>query len=329
MDGALRTCHNHNVVKHTIARSAVDVGFRVEVGVYGVFTRALREADRCRMDAYSVREKQELVPDLQIKGICVDSSRTNYNGGVRSTSFSTGVAKKELGIVNLMVEKEGSEAGPRQFWRGRGSGAVAEWQRRLEEIGGIKPLAFGQFGVTLGEMGPGLEALLASTAKRGADEMADRYYHLIENCEAAVGATLGVQMSHMRQRWGAAVWRAQTQVLLGQLKCALPGWEAAESRCAADTHGGGGQLEIFHYRPSSAAQLPKAKHFLVQLAHLAGPGAHSRPATAQTWLGRPPPPPIHPCAPPCAAARSGRSPGWAAGLGLRPARSPKKSSAGR
>jgi hypothetical protein len=26
------------------------------------------------------------------------------------------------------------------------------WQRRLEEIGGIKPLAFGQ----LGEMGPGL-----------------------------------------------------------------------------------------------------------------------------------------------------------------------------
>jgi hypothetical protein len=57
----------------------------------------------------------------------------------------------------------------------------------------------------------GLEALLAnalaSMAKRGADEMADRY--LIENREAAVG----VQMFHMRQRWGAAVWRAQTQVL--------------------------------------------------------------------------------------------------------------------
>jgi hypothetical protein len=69
------------------------------------------------------------------------------------------------------------------------------WQRRLEEIGGINPLAFGQFG--FGEMGPGLEALLASMAKRGADEMADRY--LIENREAAVG----VQMFHMRQRWGA------------------------------------------------------------------------------------------------------------------------------
>jgi hypothetical protein len=42
---------------------------------------ALREADRRRMDAYSVREKQGLVPDLQIddphyelKGIRVDSS---------------------------------------------------------------------------------------------------------------------------------------------------------------------------------------------------------------------------------------------------------------
>jgi hypothetical protein len=40
----------------------------------------------------SVREKQGLVPDLQLddshcelKGIRVDSSRTNYNGGVRST----------------------------------------------------------------------------------------------------------------------------------------------------------------------------------------------------------------------------------------------------
>jgi hypothetical protein len=49
--------------------------------------------------------------------------------------------------------------------------------------------------------------------------MADR--HLIENREAAAG----VQMFHMRQRWGAAVWRAQTQVLLGvgRLECALPG----------------------------------------------------------------------------------------------------------
>ena len=69
-------------------------------------------------------------------------------------------------------------------------GAHGPWQQRLAEIGGIKPLAFGQFG----EMGPGLEALLADVAKRGADEMADRY--LIENREAAVG----VQVLHLRQR---------------------------------------------------------------------------------------------------------------------------------
>jgi hypothetical protein len=46
---------------------------------------------------------------------------------------------------------------------------------------------------------------------------------------------VGVQMFHMRQRWGAAVWRAQTQVLLGRLKYDLPRWEEAESRRAADT----------------------------------------------------------------------------------------------
>jgi hypothetical protein len=87
--------------------------------------------------------------------------------------------------------------------------------------------------VSLGRWGPASKsAPCYSMAKRGPgadeDEMADRSY-LIENREAPVG----VQMFHMRQRWGAAVWRAQTQVLLGRLKCALPGWEGAESRRAA------------------------------------------------------------------------------------------------
>jgi hypothetical protein len=41
-------------------------------------------------------------------------------------------------------------------------------------------------------------------------------------------------MFQTRQRWGAAMWQAQTQVLLGRLKYALPGWEEAESRRAAD-----------------------------------------------------------------------------------------------
>jgi hypothetical protein len=106
------------------------------------------------MDAYSVREKQGLVPDLQLddfhyelKGIRVGSSRTNYNDGVRSTGFSTGVAKKELSIANLMVEKA-AKLDRDTFGVVMGQGP---WQRRLEEIGGIKPLAFGQ----VGEMGPG------------------------------------------------------------------------------------------------------------------------------------------------------------------------------
>jgi hypothetical protein len=147
MDGALRTCvpamPRSSIA--TIARSAaVDAGFRVEVEVYGVFTRALREADRRRIDAYSVREKQGLVPDLQLddshyelKGIRVDSSRTNYSGGVHSTGFSTSVAKKELSIANLMVEKE-AELDRDTFGVAVGQGP---WQRRLK-----KPLAFGQFG---------------------------------------------------------------------------------------------------------------------------------------------------------------------------------------
>jgi hypothetical protein len=72
----------------------------------------VRALGNYKKGAYSVREKQGLVPDLQIdgphyelKGIRVDSSNTSYNGGLRSTGFSTGVAKKELNIVKLMTEK--------------------------------------------------------------------------------------------------------------------------------------------------------------------------------------------------------------------------------
>jgi hypothetical protein len=92
-------------------------------------------------------------------------------------------------------------------------------------------------------MGPGLKALLASVAKQGADEVVDRY--LIENREAAAG----VQLFHLRQRWGAAIWRAQTQVLLGRLKRALPAGGRRRRRSPdleAQTrsgHSGGGQLQ--------------------------------------------------------------------------------------
>jgi hypothetical protein len=59
-----------------------------------------------------------------------------------STGFSTGVAKKELSIANPMAEKS-AKLDRDTFGVAVGQGL---WQRRLEEIGGIKPLAFGQFG---------------------------------------------------------------------------------------------------------------------------------------------------------------------------------------
>jgi hypothetical protein len=133
-------------------------------------------------------------------------------GCVARTGFFTGVAKKELSIANLVVEKAAKLDRDTFGMAVRGSGAVAA-AARGDRTGASSrwPL------VSLGRWGPASKrSLLASMAKRGADEMADRY--LIENCEAAVG----VQMFHMRQRWGAAVWqgaavwRAQTQVLLGR-----------------------------------------------------------------------------------------------------------------
>jgi hypothetical protein len=48
---------------------------------------------------------------------------------------------------------------------------VGPWQRQLNELGGVKPLAFGQYG----ELGPGFEQLLVQLAEEGADEAAKRY----------------------------------------------------------------------------------------------------------------------------------------------------------
>jgi hypothetical protein len=71
------------------------------------------------MDAHSVREKQGLVPDLQIgdphyelKGIRVDSSNANYSGGLRSTGYSTGRCRQERAQHRQVGDGEGGEAGP-------------------------------------------------------------------------------------------------------------------------------------------------------------------------------------------------------------------------
>jgi hypothetical protein len=69
--------------------------------------------------------------------------------------------------------------------------AVGPWQRQLNELGGVKPLAFGQYG----ELRPGFEQLL-DQLEEGADEAAKRY--LIPNRVVAKG----VQLRLLRQRSG-------------------------------------------------------------------------------------------------------------------------------
>jgi hypothetical protein len=47
---------------------------------------------------------------------------------------------------------------------------VGPWKRQLNELGGVKPLAFGQCE----ELGPGFEQLLDALAEEGAGEAAKR-----------------------------------------------------------------------------------------------------------------------------------------------------------
>jgi hypothetical protein len=98
--------------------------------------------------------------------------------------------------------------------------AVGPWQRQLNELGGVKPLAFGQYG----DLGPGFEQLLDQLAEVGADEAAKRY--LIPNRVVAKG----VQLRLLRQRVVITAQKAQADVLLHRLHYALPGWDAAAER---------------------------------------------------------------------------------------------------
>ena len=98
--------------------------------------------------------------------------------------------------------------------------AAGPFQRRLQEIGGVKPLVFGQFG----ELSDGLEVLLDDIAARGADQAAARY--LLREGPGAVA----VQKRLLRQRVACCVARAQAGVLLQRLKFALPGGASAEGR---------------------------------------------------------------------------------------------------
>ena len=102
--------------------------------------------------------------------------------------------------------------------------ALGPFQRRLQEIGGIAPLVFGQYG----ELSNGFECLIDTLAVKGCDQAADHYL-----LDVGPGAA-SVQKRLLRQRVNCCVARAQAGVLLSRLKFALPGWAQAEGRRAAE-----------------------------------------------------------------------------------------------
>ena len=123
-------------------------------------TRALREADLEKCEEYlrrhPGRQRQGIVPDLQIgtalyelKGSIrrSDRSHSNYNGAP-----VTGVEKREVKIP-MEIQKQAVDLDEKVF--GVAAPAVGPWQRQLNELGGVKPLAFGQYR----ELGPGFEQL--------------------------------------------------------------------------------------------------------------------------------------------------------------------------
>ena len=112
---------------------------------------------------------------------------------------------------------------PTATGRGTSSAAVARSASSsgaLQEIGGITPLVFGQYG----ELSASFEALIDTLAIKGCDQAADRYL-----LDVGPGAA-AVQKRLLRQRVNCCVARAQAGVLLRRLKFALPGWAQAERR---------------------------------------------------------------------------------------------------
>ena len=121
----------------------------VEVEVFGAFTRALREADVRKVDDYlrtRPGEKQGIIPDLlfdlvdymELKGIRSDGYHRNYNGAA-VTGVEKRAAKWLVELQNKAVRLDREVFGVQQP-------ALGPFQRRLQEIGGIEPLVFGQYG---------------------------------------------------------------------------------------------------------------------------------------------------------------------------------------
>jgi hypothetical protein len=100
---------------------------------------------------------------------------------------------------------------------------VGPWQRQLNELGGVKPLAFAQYG----ELGPGFEQLLDQLAEEGTDEAAKRY--LIPTRVVAKG----VQLRLLRQRVVVTAQKAQAAPPPPSLRATGVGARrGGEARCA-------------------------------------------------------------------------------------------------
>jgi hypothetical protein len=102
--------------------------------------------------------------------------------------------------------------------------AVGPWQRQLNELGGVKPLAFGQYG----ELGPGLSSSWTAgpAGGGGCGRSGQAVPHpqpsSSERSAAPAAAAAGVVMTAQK---------AQADVLLHRLlHYALPGWDAATER---------------------------------------------------------------------------------------------------
>ena len=220
LDGSLKTAHDQ--VKHLLALEGRAAGLVVDVEVFGTFTRALREADVRRVDDYlrtRPGEKQGIIPDLlfgddyfELKGIRSDGRHSNYNGAA-----VTGVEKR---AAKWLVELRAKAVRLDNEVFGVQQPALGPFQRRLQEIGGIAPLVFGQYG----ELSGSFEELIDTLAVKGCDQAAEHYLLDVGSGAAAVQKRL------LRQRVNCCVARAQAGVLLRRLKFALPGWAQAEAR---------------------------------------------------------------------------------------------------
>ena len=100
---------------------------------------------------------------MELKGIRSDGYHRNYNGAA-----VTGVEKRAAAwlveLRNKVVRLDLKVFGVQQP-------ALGPFQRRLQEIGGIAPLVFGQYG----ELSSSFESPIDTLAVKGCDQAADHY----------------------------------------------------------------------------------------------------------------------------------------------------------